>query len=103
MEIVITLDNYNAEVVDYEGEVIVDFWASWCGPCMALSPTIAQIAKEYAGKIKVCKCNVDEAPELAGMFGIDAIPCVIYFKNGEPVSRRVGCVPKADIVSMWES
>ena len=102
MELELTSANFKSEVEEYAGDVLVDFWASWCGPCRALAPTVAEIAKEYAGKIKVCKVNVDDAPDLANAFRIDAIPCLIYFKNGKAVSKRVGCVPKAEIVEMWE-
>ena len=101
MEVNVTLQNYNTEVVGTTGYVLVDFWASWCGPCMALAPTIAEIASEYAGRVKVCKVNVDEAPELAQMFNVSSIPTLILFKNGQPVKQSVGFVPKTAIVSMW--
>ena len=70
-ETILTKENFNAEVLDSDLPVLVDFWASWCGPCMMLAPTIEQIAKEYGDKYKVCKVNVDDEPDLAVKFGIN--------------------------------
>ena len=81
MEITLTKGNFEDEVLKSESPVLVDFWASWCGPCKMLAPTIAQIAEEYSGKIKVGKVNVDEEETLSREYGIVSIPTVILFKN----------------------
>lgn len=100
MEITLTKDNFEDEVLKSEGPVLVDFWASWCGPCKMLAPTIAQIAEEYSGKIKVGKVNVDEEESLSREYGIVSIPTVILFKNGKPEKTSIGLVPKETLVSM---
>ena len=80
--------------------VLIDFWASWCGPCRMLAPVIEQIAEETAGSVKVGKVNVDEEPELAGEYGIMSIPTLMVVKNGEIVNTAVGVRPKNAILSM---
>ena len=80
--------------------VLVDFWASWCGPCRMLSPVISEIAEEYAGKVKVCKVNVDEEMELASNFQVSTIPTVIVMKEGKITNMSIGFRPKEQIVSM---
>ena len=77
MEITLTKQNFEAEVLQSDKPVLVDFWAPWCGPCRMLAPAVAQIAEEYEGKAKVCKVNVDDEPELAARFGISGIPTVL--------------------------
>lgn len=86
--------NFDAEVLKSDIPVFVDFYADWCGPCKMMSPVIDQLAAEYDGKIKVGKVNVDECGDLAQRYGIMSIPNMVFFKNGQPVDRVVGAMPK---------
>jgi len=99
-EIVITKDNFEAEVLKSDIPVILDFWATWCGPCRMIAPTLAEIAEEHEGKIKIGKVNVDEQMELAVQFGITAIPTLIVFQNGQKVNQAMGVMPKAEILAL---
>ncbi|MGN0325771.1 MAG: thioredoxin [Lachnospiraceae bacterium] len=99
-EVTITEANFETEVLHSELPVLVDFWADWCGPCRMLSPLIADIAKEYEGKIKVGKVNVDEQQELAMQYRVVSIPTLILFRDGQAVNRLVGAVPKGRIEEM---
>ena len=100
-EIILTEQNFQEEVLNSDKPVLVDFWASWCGPCMMLAPTIAESAEEH-DEIKVGKVNVDEQPGLAGQFGVQSIPTVLLFKDGKPVRSSVGFVPKAMIEDLLD-
>ncbi|MEE0879155.1 MAG: thioredoxin [Treponemataceae bacterium] len=97
----ITKDNFEQEVLKSDKKVLVDFWASWCGPCRMLSPIIDEIAKE-TDKVKIGKVNVDEESELATQFAVMSIPTLILFENGKPVKQMVGAQPKSAILSMIE-
>jgi thioredoxin 1 len=97
MGIDVTDVNFKQEVLEEVLPVIVDFWAVWCGPCLRLAPVIEEIAKEYKGKLKVCKLNVDDAPKTASSYGIMSIPTVVVFKNGKVVDKILGALPKAEI------
>lgn len=99
-EITVTKENFDAEVTQSQLPVLVDFWASWCGPCKMLAPVVAQIADEYEGKVKVGKVNVDEQPELAREYGIASIPTLVLFKGGKIENTSVGFVPKEQIEGM---
>lgn len=99
-EIKLTDQNFEQEVLHADMPVLVDFWASWCGPCQMLAPVIAEIAEEYAGKVKVGKVNVDEQPNLANRYGIASIPTVMLFKNGEVVNTSLGYRPKNELETM---
>ena len=96
MEHIVNDANF-AEIISSNSAVLVDFWATWCGPCRALGPTIEEIANEYEGRAFVGKCNVDENSELAGQFRIMSIPAQLFFKDGKLVDRLVGAQPKANI------
>ena len=99
-EVIVSSVNFEDEVLKSDIPVLVDFWATWCGPCKMLAPTIAKIAEEKDGQVKVCKLDVDEAPEIAAKYGIASIPTLKVFVNGEVVKSSVGVQPKAAIEAM---
>ena len=96
---IITKDNFKAEVLDYKGTVLVDFWADWCGPCRMLAPIVDEVANENPG-IKVGKINVDEQQELSAQFGIMSIPTLLVFKDGKKINESIGLIPKEQIEKM---
>lgn len=102
MEKTATNENF-MEILSDTKPVLVDFWATWCGPCRALAPTVETIAEEYGPKATVAKCNVDDCEDIAVKYGIRNIPTLLFFKNGEVVDRLVGNVPKADIASKLDA
>jgi thioredoxin 1 len=94
-----TSDNWQKEVEQSDQPVLVDFWATWCGPCRMLSPTIDKIASQFAGKVKVGKLNVDDAPDVAAKFGVTSIPRVFIFKGGDqPKKMLVGLTSENELV-----
>ena len=94
--------DFEKEVLQSDVPVLVDFWATWCGPCRAIGPAVEEIATELAGKAKVLKVNVDEEPDLAGRYGVMSIQALIVFKGGQEVDRKVGAGPKAELKSLIE-
>lgn len=100
-EIQLTQANFEDEVVKSDIPVLVDFWAAWCGPCKMLAPMVAEIAKEYAGKVKVGKVNVDEEMALAMGFKISSIPTLILFKNGKEEGKIIGYCSKEEITKLF--
>lgn len=99
MVIPVNKDNFDKEVLAADGKVLVDFWAEWCAPCMMLSPLVDEISDEVED-VKICKVNCDDDRELAVQFGINAIPCLILFENGEISDKSVGLVEKDDILNL---
>ena len=99
-ELMITKDNFEAEVLRSELPVLVDFFATWCGPCRMLAPTIKELKAEYAGRVKIVKIDVDAEPELAIRYRVASIPTLLYFKNGEVVATSLGLKPKAALEEM---
>ena len=100
MMTVLTNDNFENEVKNAATPVLVDFWADWCGPCRMLSPVVEKLADQYAGKVKFGKVNVDEQPQLAMSYGVQSIPTLVLFKDGQAVNSSVGVVPKEQIENM---
>ena len=102
MEVQITSENFES-LKNGQQPLVVDFWATWCGPCRMVAPVIAELAKEYDGRIVVGKCDVEENEELAVEFGIRNIPTILFFKGGEVVDKIVGAVNKAKLDEKFQS
>ena len=98
----ITKDNFEETVLNAEGKVLLDFWATWCGPCRMIAPTLAQIAEENEGRLKVGKVNVDEEMELAMRFGVTSIPLLVVMRDGKIANKAVGAMPKAKIEALFK-
>lgn len=96
-EINLNSSNFNEEIMNTDKLVLIDFFATWCGPCKMLSPIISEIANEYSGSIKVCKVNVDENQDLALKYNVMSIPTLIFLKNGKVVKSSVGFCPKSEL------
>jgi thioredoxin 1 len=98
----LTSASFEAEVLRSSEPVLVDFWATWCPPCRMIAPTIDALAGEYAGRVKVAKLDVDEAPDVAQKFGIQSIPTLLVFKDGRVVEQRVGALPRSEMARMLD-
>ncbi len=101
--IVLTDDNFSAEVLNAGLPVLVDFWATWCGPCRVIAPIVQELSSEYEGKAKVGKLDVDEAQKTAAEFGIRSIPTLLIFKGGKVADQIIGAVPKQQITEKLEA
>jgi thioredoxin 1 len=95
----VTDSTFNQEVLQADRTVLVDFWASWCGPCKAVAPILNEIASEQASGLKIAKVNIDENQQYAAQLGVTSIPTMVVFKNGQPVDKIIGAMPKQSIMS----
>lgn len=93
---------FEHEVLNSNIPVVVDFWATWCGPCRKLSPVVEEIANEYEGKVKFAKLNIEQDKDIAQKYSISGIPCLLVFKDGQPIERMAGLMPKSTIISNIE-
>ena len=102
-EVILTDANFEEEVLKHSGPVMVDFWATWCGPCRMLAPVVEELATEYAGRVKVCKLDTDQGPDTSAKYRITSIPTIIFFKDGQIVSQAVGLQSKAALHEKLEA
>jgi len=100
--VTVSNNSFTTDVLQSKQPVLVDFWATWCQPCLAIAPLVKKLASTYQGRLKVAKVDTDENVDLAARYDVTGIPCLILFKNGEPVDRIVGYVPEKTLVAMVE-
>ena len=99
----VTDDNFDEEVINANGPVLVDFWAAWCGPCKMIAPVLDELAEEYEGKLKVCKLDVDANQETGPKYNVKGIPTLIIFRDGNPEARKVGALSKSQLAAFIDS
>ena len=100
MSEVISTSDFESKVLNSEGKVLIDFFATWCGPCRMIAPAVEEIAQEKAGELSVYKIDIDQSPELASRYGVRGVPTLMVFEGGKPVNQLVGAHPKASILQM---
>ncbi len=101
--VTVTDENFDDQVIQSEIPVLVDFWAEWCGPCKVIGPTLEALAADYNGKVKIAKLNVDDSPDTAGRFGVQSIPTLIVFEDGEAQQTAIGVRPKGQLIELIET
>ncbi len=99
----VTDASFQADVLDSDTPVLVDFWADWCGPCKMIAPALEEISEELAGKVTIAKMDIMENPETPGQIGVQSIPLMVLYKNGEPVAQKLGAAPKSALKGWIES
>ena len=98
----VTDASFQADVLDSDTPVLVDFWADWCGPCKMIAPALEEISEELAGKVKIAKIDIMENTDIAAKIGVQSIPLMVLFKNGEPVAQKLGAAPKGQLKAWLE-
>jgi len=101
--IAVTDANFDAQVLKSDKPVLVDFWADWCGPCKMIAPALEEISEELAGQVTIVKMDIMENPDVPGRMGVQSIPLMVLFKNGEPVAQKLGAAPKSQLKGWLES
>jgi thioredoxin 1 len=99
----VTDGNFKSEVLDNTTPTLVDFWAEWCGPCKMIAPILEDVAKEYSGKLRIAKINIDDNPSIPGEYGIRGIPTLLLFKNGNVEAQKVGALSKSQLTAFIDS
>ncbi|MBS1031451.1 thioredoxin TrxA [Gluconobacter cerinus] len=100
--VAVTDSSFETDVLKFDGPVLVDFWAEWCGPCKMIAPALEEIGAEYQGRLKVAKVNIDSNPEAPTQYGVRSIPTLIVFKDGKPVAQQMGAMPKSQLKAWIE-